>query len=181
MTTTATATQPITWTRVLSDGSWVFKAQFMVDDIEIYLTGERWPLRRNRNTRVYVSGEPKVDFTEAEKLSRKAGSFNRGESVEADKAWDAANRALVQSKKDFLEALKATIPVLGEVLSDHKLNFNRKAGCSCGCSPGFVADRQIRFATSVPNWHEEYEEANLIMTDVSAYKRSPKAEEVKAS
>lgn len=181
MTTTATATQPIEWTRVISDGSWVFKAKFMIDDIEIYLTGEHWPLRRSRNTRVYTSGEPKVDFSEAEKASREAGTFTRGIHPEIDKLWDECNRAMVRSKKEFLEALKATIPVLGEILADHKLHFNRKAGCSCGCSPGFVADRQIRFTTYVPNYKNEMEKANLILTDVSAYKRSPKVEEVKAS
>lgn len=134
--------QPITWTRSYNTEvrEYEYRANFMVDDIEVYLTGTQFGGRKSKKTRVYVSGEPKVDFSEAERLSKEAGSLGRGASVEADKAWDSANRALVQSKKDFLEALIHTIPVLGEVLSDHKLNFNRKAGCSCGCSPGFVAD-----------------------------------------
>jgi hypothetical protein len=58
----------------------------------------------------------------------------RGDYPRIDKAWDAMNREIVRHKtrvmKDFLRQL-------GLDPADLTIAFSRKAGCSCGCSPGF--------------------------------------------
>lgn len=57
----------------------------------------------------------------------------RGAYPTVDKAWDAFNDALLNSyRQDIRSVLK---DVVGD--AEVKFNFSRKAGCACGCSPGF--------------------------------------------
>lgn len=62
----------------------------------------------------------------------------RGEDPENDKAWDRFNRLQVRLIK---EPVRAWLDAHG--MSDVKVNWSRKAGCSCGCSPAFIADREL--------------------------------------
>lgn len=63
----------------------------------------------------------------------------RGENKELDRAWDRHNKSVVQAKTSLLRA--ALIAALGEpaaLVTMSTARFSRKAGCSCGCSPGFI-------------------------------------------
>lgn len=57
---------------------------------------------------------------------------------EEDAAWRVFNRQEVKLMKMAAEW------GLRELGHDAKLRFSRKAGCSCGCSPGFVLDTSLR-------------------------------------
>lgn len=58
-----------------------------------------------------------------------------GASPELDKEWKDYNRKL-------LAAWRPLVKQLVDLLHpDHgKISFSRKAGCSCGCSPGWIVD-----------------------------------------
>lgn len=75
----------------------------------------------------------------------------RGAFPAVDKAWDKHNREIVRRKSIvFREGLKA---VLKEKHNDVKFRFSRTAGCSCGCSPGFIVegvDARITFYVQEP-------------------------------
>lgn len=63
-----------------------------------------------------------------------------GVDPENDKAYVRRNRLYA---KKTCEVAHATLERLAEVStlnSGIKLRFSRKAGCSCGCSPGVIAD-----------------------------------------
>jgi hypothetical protein len=57
---------------------------------------------------------------------------SRGDDVEVDKAWDRHNKAQVAAWQEVLRQVDHHTHV-------GKSRFSRKAGCSCPCSPGFVA------------------------------------------
>lgn len=63
----------------------------------------------------------------------------RGAYPALDRAWDAFNSHLIAAKTAALRAA-------GTALADDvdammaTAKFSRKAGCSCGCSPGFVVE-----------------------------------------
>lgn len=54
------------------------------------------------------------------------------EYPEVDKAWDRYNRAYVKAQSAVLNAVKALTKV-------DEFRFDKHAGCSCPCSPGFIA------------------------------------------
>jgi len=77
-----------------------------------------------------------------------------GDDPENDKRWRAYNRQTVAIKRTFAEAvLPAACEALG-VPHPGSLSFNRKAGCSCGCSPGFQGGRMgfNVWVTVEPRW-----------------------------
>lgn len=84
--------------------------------------------------RVFVSGEAKPDMPVPPYGS------TRGDGSAEDKAWKAYNRAEVANQRDLIEEALAQNPELATKLG--KLSFSRKAGCGCGCSPGFIAEGQ---------------------------------------
>ena len=51
----------------------------------------------------------------------------RGEDGVLDSAWDAYNKLEVAIRRQVLEQV-----------FEGKWTFSRKAGCHCGCSPGFI-------------------------------------------
>ena len=79
----------------------------------------------------------------------------RGKDKDVDKAWDAYNRAEVKLMKAEIEAAAKSVavryaPANNEFASvvaamTQDLTFSRKAGCSCGCSAGFVSKMHVRF------------------------------------
>lgn len=60
----------------------------------------------------------------------------RGEFPNIDKAFDRMNREIVTHKRRVLVAF---LTQLGLDPAAFDLKFSRKAGCRCGCSPGFIA------------------------------------------
>lgn len=104
--------------------------------------------------RVYVSLKDEdsigTDMLVSAKKSLELDSIytRRGESPEMDVLWDALNRAQVAAMK--AAAMSALIKK-GFTVEDVKgLTFSRKAGCSCGCSPGFL------FKASLATYAEFY-------------------------
>jgi len=57
---------------------------------------------------------------------------SRGDYPEVDKAWDQFNRAFVKGQSMVLAAV-AHLTGVDEV------RFDKRAGCTCPCSPGFIA------------------------------------------
>lgn len=54
-----------------------------------------------------------------------------------DKAWDAFNSVIVAAKKQVLDEALDALKIEPAARSS---KFSRKAGCSCGCSPGFILE-----------------------------------------
>lgn len=85
---------------------------------------------RAGKARVFVWGAPEPDD------SNLPAPKERGVDPENDKAYDKHNRAVVRIQKAHLVAAME----LGLLPSTEELRFSRKAGCSCPCSPGFIAN-----------------------------------------
>jgi hypothetical protein len=50
-----------------------------------------------------------------------------------DKVWDVWKKKQIAAQKEVIES--CILPLFGEGV---KANFSQKAGCLCGCSPGFI-------------------------------------------
>ena len=59
----------------------------------------------------------------------------RGDYPAVDRAFDAYNKSIVKAKREMLNSV---LPLLCDAPEELKITFSRKAGCSCGCSPGFL-------------------------------------------
>lgn len=57
---------------------------------------------------------------------------SRGEYPQVDAAFDRENRLTIKGWRSVCNAISDEIGVTG-------VTFSRKAGCGCGCSPGFIA------------------------------------------
>lgn len=109
-----------------------------------------WVRNRLTKTRVYVSGEASVDFTDAYAMQRANAEthgspfYGKGEFPAEDKLFAALNRQVVKNQKAVIEEVHETDEGLSEaILAGGKLTFSRTAGCACGCSPAFVPERMI--------------------------------------
>lgn len=94
----------------------------------------KWVRKDNFKTtriRVFVSGEGTPD------LPVPTPSI-KGENKQLDLEWKRYNREEVRLQRELIEEALADQPLTRERLG--KLVFSRKAGCSCGCSPGFIAE-----------------------------------------
>lgn len=56
----------------------------------------------------------------------------------------------LQNRRDRLvtEYKKLLAPVF-QMLGVNKARWSQKAGCSCGCSPGFILDRKVHITDSI--------------------------------
>lgn len=106
--------------------------------------------RRQSKGRAYVWGA-KVDLPTPQWGTR------RGENPEVDAACDAYNRATIKAERallnEVLDYLEANADEFGIQGIDHKgIRFNAKAGCSCGCSPGFILPQHLTFGDDPRRW-----------------------------
>ena len=62
----------------------------------------------------------------------------RGDHPAMDKAWDAFNSIIIDSKTADLKIVLSKVAEQLPMYKDAQLQFSRKAGCPCGCSPGFI-------------------------------------------
>lgn len=93
-----------------------------------------WVRKSNNKTgriRVFVSGEGTPD------LPVPTPSI-KGDNKQLDLEWKRYNREEVRLQRELIEEALAADPELAARLG--KLVFSRKAGCSCSCSPGFIAE-----------------------------------------
>jgi hypothetical protein len=87
---------------------------------------------REKLTRIFVSTTDSVELDFAG-TNGHLEYTSRGEDVEMDKAWDKYNGDLIAGMRDIL------LEIFEVDRSD--LKFSRTAGCTCGCSQGFIAKR----------------------------------------
>lgn len=117
------------------------------DRVHAILGGEFVTIRARRHdrptrellakTRVYVD----IDHLEVGLPTPPYGP--KGDDTANDAAWRRYNRREVEvmaTRRD--RAFTALSRYLGEPAPAFR--FSRKAGCSCGCSSGFIADRAMR-------------------------------------
>lgn len=97
----------------------------------IEVTKRRKSNGRFGRIRVFVSGydEPSWDHPPYTK---------KGDDPQADADWKRYNREEIRLMREVVEEAVAQDPVLAAQLG--RFSFSRKAGCSCSCSPGFVAE-----------------------------------------
>ena len=67
----------------------------------------------------------------------------KGDDPENDKAWRKYNRDKIVAMRELLDDISGWLQSISN--GDLKYRFSRKAGCSCGCSPSFIADRALFF------------------------------------
>jgi len=109
-------------------------------EIRVRLTDTKSSYRSNYpKVRISIDGENDVDFSEAYRLAEEAGTSRRGECVEADKAFDKANRQVVKNQKAVVQEAIEKFEEL-EFLRGVKFNFSRYCFCSCPCSPGLIGE-----------------------------------------
>lgn len=109
----------------------------------VYEVTVRWsPEDRGKHMRAFVWDGGAIEPNEEvlKQLASRRGHAShwtkRGEDKVMDSAWDAYNHLIVANKQALLEhALK-----LIEAPDTAKYRWSRKAGCACGCSPGFVVE-----------------------------------------
>jgi hypothetical protein len=106
---------------------------------------------RNNKMRAYVWGPgDELDETNLERVAKQVGAPNiytkRGDYPLLDKAWDAHNKMIVAAKRSALEVVLNAIKADTDKL---KIKFSRKAGCSCGCSPGFIIEGEAPRGTDM--------------------------------
>jgi hypothetical protein len=82
--------------------------------------------------RVFVSGEDEPTFDHPG-----FGSV-RGDGSDEDRAWKRYNREELRLQRELVAQAYVAVPELAADLGG--LSFSRKAGCSCGCFPGFIAE-----------------------------------------
>lgn len=94
--------------------------------------------RKPRKTRVYVS----TKGNDKEVLGAHPPFGPRGEDPVVDMLWDAWNAHwLAHARAALVKAFDKLGIDPGEVI--FKATYDRKAGCSCGCSPGFVLKNDL--------------------------------------
>lgn len=85
--------------------------------------------RRGHKMRIYISGQPDPDLP-----TPPYGP--KGQNAENDAAWRKYNREELRIMREHVEWALGQLPGRPYAVGD--LRFSRKAGCGCGCSPGFV-------------------------------------------
>lgn len=98
-------------------------ASVVIDGHRYAVTTEVTPLlhRRPSDARAYVSGTP------SPLIPRPPLGWAKGLHPDIDAAWRVYNAA---EERIWRAALEAVV--------EGKWAFSRKAGCPCGCSPGFI-------------------------------------------
>ena len=95
---------------------------------------------RITNKCISVYGEDDVDFSGLPHT--RIGDF-----PEIDREYTRRNKLVVAAQRAVLKEATSIegLPEWLQALLDGKLSFSRKAGCSCGCSPGFKSASNFSF------------------------------------
>jgi hypothetical protein len=100
--------------------------------------------RKFDKMRIYISGGIYDDFvtvahpqaTDFPHLNLEHIYTKRGDFPEVDKAWDKYNRSIVKAERIFVDTVREQL--LKDTMG--KAKWSKKAGCFCGCSPGWIVD-----------------------------------------
>lgn len=65
--------------------------------------------------------------------------YNPIEEITTGVRWSKPYKEFKRHMREVFEKLELTYP------GDNVFHWSQKAGCSCGCSPGFIMDRNLGF------------------------------------
>lgn len=126
------------------------RTSFVIDGIRVTLV-PRSPAgdRRTYNSKTRVYGavealgadlaalEPKRVFVESDSADKLRSKIWR--------AWRDGTKAIVSERlSELVSRLGTKVGISVSELSSDAVTFSYKAGCSCGCSPGFILDGRVR-------------------------------------
>jgi hypothetical protein len=113
--------------------------KFEIDGYQFHLMFAEYSTRPDHKTRIYVSGADEITEMEQPPYT------TIDDDPEVDRQWRRYNKLELVKMREVLDVGMALI---ADLLSNQAetIKFSRKAGCSCPCSPGFVADRPLRTA-----------------------------------
>lgn len=138
------------FTQQIIGGAWIL--QFQEEGFDFFLNATTWHWTREykRKTRIYVTGHEDVDFEPAYAMAKERYAFLRGTDDETDKMFDSLNRKLIGNMRAFTLDAVQKVHYFKTLVEDNKIHFSRKAGCSCGCSPGFILDKPATVLVNDP-------------------------------
>lgn len=117
---------------------------------------------RQKHTILYVSNPFDPEDLKHSGITKRPEYSAKGDNPELDKEWKRYNKAeLMIQKRIINQAVRDGL--LDESLAK-ELKFSRKAGCACGCSPGWKARdyrRQSVWLNVTSPSKEEEKEARL--------------------
>lgn len=88
-------------------------------------------------------GAPRPEVGMFPHLALESVYTSRKQYPEVDRAWDRHNRAYIKAQSAVLNAVK-------EITKVEEFRFDRRAGCTCPCSPGFLAKSgENRYGTTI--------------------------------
>lgn len=93
--------------------------------------------RRQKHTLLYISCPFSPEDLKSSGFTEQPPYSRKGDTPEIDKAWRRYNKAELQIERDIIT--KAVQGGLLDAGLAKELKWSRKAGCSCGCSPGWKA------------------------------------------
>jgi hypothetical protein len=118
------------------------------ENFTVTLVPWRYDDRYDARTRLYASSL--IDY---KSIGDQPPVSVKGDDPENDKAWRRYNRAELNSMNNGLNAFElelyntpdptGLLAEIYEALVGYTRKFSRKAGCSCGCSPGFVMGGKV--------------------------------------
>lgn len=122
----------------------------------------------SRKLRVYVDGgSSEVDFSSAYAMTD--GASIKGQSEEVDAEYRRLNRLVVKNMKAVILEAMVYSSVVTSIIMDNKFGYYKNAGCSCGCSGGFIADvKPLVLIKNKDNWNRTYkiESISIIKKEV---------------
>lgn len=117
---------------------------------------EDWKSKQ-KHTILYISNPFDPEELNFNGIKERPEPSIKGEDPENDKAWKMYNRAEVAIQKKIIERAAEASLIDKDVIG--KLKWSRKAGCGCGCSPGWkLSDhgrRSIWLTVTSPSKEEE--------------------------
>ena len=114
-------------------GRFEHRATYKHCDLEIQIAADRFP-RITKKTRYYVSGQEDVDFSD---LMVTEGWAN---DPALEPEFRKRNRQKIANMRTvLLDGMRVLLEECPGAVSKETV-FSRTAGCSCGCSPGFVGE-----------------------------------------
>ncbi len=118
---------------------------------------------RQKHTILYISHPFSPEYLKWNGITEQPAMSVKGSNLELDKAWKKYNKAEIAIEKAIID--KAVEEGLIDFELASALKWSKKAGCSCGCSPGWkgVRDyrRQSMWITVKSSFEEKEEQRNM--------------------
>jgi hypothetical protein len=118
---------------------------------------------KQKHTTLYISNPFDPEDLRYSGITKRPEYTRKGEFPEIDKEWRRYNKAELQIEKKIIA--KAVQDGLLDAELAKELKWSRKAGCSCGCSPGWKS--------------RDYRRQSIWLTVISPSKEQERMEESK--